>query len=396
MRRQFESPTMLDVEAPLRSEALQEVATSLCATFRERSRVTDEAGEMPVASLRELFERGLLHVTIGRSLGGRSSNLLSDDPATFPQLLRLVARGCSGTAHCLAVHNHSIWMLEALGTPEQVERLLKPLAHRARLASGTASEPGRRAQNVFSTKARRVEGGFVLNGVKNYATNQPLADVSIIMASIDGIDDPLQNYIMLLVDPRDPAIRADDDWYRPTGMRTARSPLLRIDDLFVPDADVLGEPGDYPRQRWQGRVHLGFAANYLGTAEGMFDWFLAYTNERGDGRNAVLQLRTGEMRVALDAAVALFQAAIATWPSKPLAEAELISMSAKKFAAQTALEIAHKIIQACGSSAMFMASPLSRMVRDLQTHVPHAGHDRTAQIVGQAALGESFDSTLQR
>lgn len=35
------------------------------------------------------------------------SNLLSDDPATFPQLLRIVARGCSSTAHCLAVHNHA-------------------------------------------------------------------------------------------------------------------------------------------------------------------------------------------------------------------------------------------------------------------------------------------------
>ncbi|MGE0749684.1 MAG: hypothetical protein AB7K64_03765 [Variibacter sp.] len=39
---------------------------------------------------------------------------------------------------------------------------------------------------------------------------------------------------------------------------------------------------------------------------------------------------------------------------------------------------------------------LSRQIRDLETHVLHAGHDRTAQIIGQSQLGETFDSTLQR
>jgi hypothetical protein len=36
------------------------------------------------------------------------------------------------------------------------------------------------------------------------------------------------------------------------------------------------------------------------------------------------------------------------------------------------------------------------MLRDLQTHFLHVGHDRTSQIIGCAELGEVFDSTLQR
>ena len=45
---------------------------------------------------------------------------------------------------------------------------------------------------------------------------------------------------------------------------------------------------------------------------------------------------------------------------------------------------------------MFDEFPLSRYIADLETHVLHAGHDRSAQIIGQAAFGEQFDSTLQR
>lgn len=76
-------------------------------------------------------------------------------------------------------------MLEALGTEEQIEKYLLPLTRNGRLASGTASEPNRRQQNVFAAKARKVEGGYVLAGVKNYATNQTMADVSVFSSGDD-------------------------------------------------------------------------------------------------------------------------------------------------------------------------------------------------------------------
>jgi len=45
---------------------------------------------------------------------------------------------------------------------------------------------------------------------------------------------------------------------------------------------------------------------------------------------------------------------------------------------------------------LFEEFPLGRAIANVQTHIQHAGHDRTAQIIGQAALGQEFDSTLQR
>ena len=71
-------------------------------------------------------------------------------------------------------------------------------------------------------------------------------------------------------------------------------------------------------------------------------------------------------------------------------------MSAKSAAAHAAFKLTQAVIHACGATAQFDEHPLGRYVRDLETHVLHAGHDRTAQILGQADLGEVFDSTLQR
>jgi alkylation response protein AidB-like acyl-CoA dehydrogenase len=128
----------------------------------------------------------------------------------------------------------------------------------------------------------------------------------------------------------------------------------------------------------------------------MYQWYLEYVSGRGKGSSELIQLRTGEMKIALDAAQSLFHDAIRAFKEKPVVEAELLAMSAKSTAAAVAFDLSHKIIHAAGSTALFDEFPLSRYIRDLETHVLHAGHDRTAQIVGQAELKQSFDSTLQR
>lgn len=54
------------------------------------------------------------------------------------------------------------------------------------------------------------------------------------------------------------------------------------------------------------------------------------------------------------------------------------------------------MLRLVGSTALFDEHPLGRLSRDLQTHILHVGHDRTHQTLGQAAPGESFDSTRQK
>lgn len=387
---------MTDPQAVLDGQQLRDLEQLSTTVFRERGARFEREDVLPLENLKDLHARGLLHVTVSKENGGLGANVSSDDPATFLQIIRTIARGDSSTAHCFQVSNHTAWLIEGTGTPEQIERFLKPVTARFGLFSSVGSEPGRTNMYVMQTKAKRVQGGYVVNGVKNYVTNGPLADIVVAFVALDGVEGYTNNHQMIILERGMDGLEWDDAWYRPNGMRAARSPLLTLNDVFVPDSHVLGEPGIYPRGRWQGRFHLGFGANYLGTAEGLYGWYLDYIRRKGKAGDGLTQLRTGEMRIALDAAVSLFHDAIRAWKTKSVVEAELLSMSAKSTAAHVAFELSHKVIHASGSTALFDEFPASRAIRDLETHVLHAGHDRTAQIIGLSELGESFDSTLQR
>lgn len=387
---------MLDPRKVLETARMQELHDLAVTKFRARGRAYDKDCSMPMDNIRELHDRGWLMTTVSKERGGLGSNLDTDDPGTYLQALRTIAHGCSGTAHCYQVTNHTAWCLEHVGTERQKEKFLDPMRKKPFLGAFVGSEPTRKHMYKMSTEAKKVDGGYVINGVKNYATNAAEMGFAIIFAAIEGIEDYNLNHQMFVIEPDMPGLTMDHTWYRPNGMRAAPSPIMTLKDVFVPDENVLGEPGAYPRQRWQGKFHLGFAANYLGTTEGMYEWYLDYVRNKGRGKDAIIQLRTGEMKIELDAARSLFHQAIDSWKTRSVVEAELISMSAKSMAAHVAFKLSHMITHAAGSTALFEEFPLSRQIRDLETHVLHAGHDRTAQIIGQSQLGETFDSTLQR
>ncbi|MNE56338.1 hypothetical protein D3C80_1512380 [compost metagenome] len=71
-------------------------------------------------------------------------------------------------------------------------------------------------------------------------------------------------------------------------------------------------------------------------------------------------------------------------------------MSAKSTAARAAFNALQSVLLSAGATAQFDEHPLGRTARNIETFVVHAGHDRTAQIIGQSLLGTAFDSTLQR
>ncbi len=384
---------MNDLQLEERAATLEQKAVK---DFRARAIRDEERGLFPIENLREIHDLGLLHVTAEPESGGYGGHLLGQRPSLFLDLLRRVSRGDGATAHCYQLHNHSLWALEAVGTPEQVERFVLPITSRFGLTASVGSEPGRVNMYEMKTKAKKVDGGWIVNGVKNFVTNGEFADLVIAVVAKEGEPDPIKNHMMVILEPGMEGQTWDDAWYRPNGMKNARSPLLTLNDVFVPDSHVLGEPGTYPKQRWQGRYHLGFAANYLGSAEGLFDWFVEYIAARGRASNPLIQLRTGEMRMQIDAARALFDKAIYSWEEGKITDAELISMSAKTNAAHAAISVARGVLYSAGASAQFEEHPFGYFVRNIEMHCVHAGHDRTAQIIGQAALGEQFDSTLQR
>jgi alkylation response protein AidB-like acyl-CoA dehydrogenase len=380
----------------LQTPRLQQLHQLAIAQFRERERDYHESVALPLENLEAVFKLGLLTATVARVRGGLGSNLTTADPATYLQTIRTVARGSPGTAHCVQVQNHVAWIIDEIGTDRQREKFIAPMLEKPSVSSFVGSEAGRKHMYVLKTTARRVAGGYVVNGNKNYATNGYEKGLAIIFATIEGETEYLKSHLMVIVEPGMEGLSVNHDWYRPTGMRVAPSPEIYLNNVFIPDENVLGEPGAYPAGRWQGRFHLGFAATYLGTIEGAYQWVLQSLKERGRGKDPFIQMRVGEARTQIHAAQTVFENAIDTWQTRPVVESELVAMQAKSICAHAALTVSHTLIMLAGSTALFDEFPLGRLVRDLNTHILHVGHDRTAAIIGAAELGENFDSTLQR
>jgi alkylation response protein AidB-like acyl-CoA dehydrogenase len=306
------------------------------------------------------------------------------------------ARYCMSTAHSLHIHCHGSHLVDQICTPEQRRNILGPVIERGALLNATGSEPGRTSRGLYSlvTIADRVDGGYMVNGTKNYASLADVVDFNIIFAGIRG-QSPVDGHIGLCIPKGTPGLTIPSNTWDPMGMRAAVSPNILLENCFVSDDYVIGAPGVFPRDRWQARFHLGFAAQYLGGSEGIFDYLIDYLPKRGTASDAYAQLRLGEIRIGIDSVRWLIYRAAWLWKMKRTQEAELFSMTAKHRAIENAVMTMDKAAQIAGSSAFHAKSSLSRSFRDLRVQTLHENLDKTAATLGKYHLGQEFDTTAR-
>jgi alkylation response protein AidB-like acyl-CoA dehydrogenase len=373
-----------------------DTAMSLVPTLAARAGRYDADLMAPEEDLEDMRKSGLLTLPIPKKYGGRGSGWF-DGANPFPYLLaiRTLALGNPVTAHFFQVHCHAMQAFFPSATPEQIERLVPEFLQGA-MMTFCASEPGRavRGQYNMGCSARRVDGGYVVNGLKNYCTLATVAKYHGISVGIEGQAGP-ESYLRVLIPTDHPGAEIDLDWWQPVGMRGCLSPIVRFHDVFVPHADVLGAPGDYLTHRWQSRFHLGFTSNFVGSSDAIMRFAADYLRDKGTAQHPYTQLRVGEAKIMYDAAEALWLRAIGTWQAGDIARAEVISNEAKHMAMETVKYVLDKCGSVCGSTVMFERFPLQRYMRDMAFHTLHDSLDRASQITGQALLGVEYDPTVK-
>src|SRR4051794_20262524 len=118
---------------------------------------------------------------------------------------------------------------------------------------GAGPQPRRPGESGgFGTTTTRVEGGWEVSGSKVFPTSAPGATGAILLVDPAGpggarhSGESGEGVLMLACRLADPAVSVDDSWWDPIGMRATVSHLVRFDDAFVPDADVIGGAGGPP------------------------------------------------------------------------------------------------------------------------------------------------------
>jgi alkylation response protein AidB-like acyl-CoA dehydrogenase len=161
----------------------------------------------------------------------------------------------------------------------QIANWLAPTILRGAMIPGAGAEPF----GAPPMTARKVASGYLVSGIKHYATNASMAEwLWLGRVASDCHPKP----IMLMLHKDTPGLTIDSDAWRPTGMRACVSPWLYLKDCFVPEENLLGRPGQFLDENWMGKINFAFTANYLGSARAIYDWALAYTRERNGGRTA--------------------------------------------------------------------------------------------------------------
>lgn len=364
--------------------------------FAPRAAEYDKDAVTPIENLRDLGEQGLLKLTISRDMGGMGSGALGEDPLLYLLAVEQTARYCLSTAQCLHIHSHGSHYVDNVCTDKQRENICGQVVAEGALLNATGSEAGRTRRGLYklTTEAVRTQGGYVLNGMKNYATLADVAAYNVIFAGEPGVD-PIEGHVGVAVPKGTKGLQVLEGTWDPMGMRGAVSPNIELIDCFVPDDYVLGQPGVYPKQRWQAKFHLGFAAQYVGATEGVLDFLQEYLPKRGTASEAYTQLRMGEIRIGTEAARWMVYRAAWMWTRGDHVAAELYSMQAKHRAIENAITTMDKAAQIAGSSAFLNSVPLSRYFRDLRIHTLHENLDKSAATVGKFSLGEEFDTTAR-
>jgi alkylation response protein AidB-like acyl-CoA dehydrogenase len=342
----------------------------------------DRDATFPIENFRDMHGEGLLAICIPKASGG-----LGADFQTYSLAAAELGRYCGATALSWNMHVCSTLWSGALAddlpmSPQDraLHEKRRHLHYRRIIGDGAIyaqpfSEGGAAAAGVvaFGTEARPVEGGFVVNGKKIFASLSGAADYYGVLctARAEGAAASRRNTLYLAIPANAEGVAVVGDW-DPLGMRGTVSRTLLFKDVFVPEDEMLMPHGVYfqAASRWP-HMFLTLSPTYMGLAQAAYDFTVAYLRGEVPGTPPVKrrmfptkQIAVAEMRVALEQTKTLWFQAITEARANPSKEQVLRAYAAQHTVMENANAIAAKAIRTCGGQAMLKSLPLERIYRD--------------------------------
>lgn len=317
------------------------------------------AREVPVAALRAAAEQGFLAMETPVALGGRGHRY-----RVKLALAEELAHGDMAFAFSL-VNTQNVAARLASSKTVQHREVHVPALMRGEIFGATAlTEPHAGSDfAAITTAARRVDGGWILNGEKAWITNAPVADLFITYAQTE----PAAGWRGIggfLVDARrDGFVRGEG--YRLLGGHAIGAGGFALRDYFAPDDDVLSPPGEGFKQALTGvngaRAYVSAMCN--GMIASSLETALAYCVTRKTFGRPVVE-HQGVKWSLVDVANDLEALRHLTWSAGELietgADAVLAAAHAKKFAGRVTVPAITACIQAMGAAGLRTDYPLGR------------------------------------
>jgi acyl-CoA dehydrogenase len=325
----------------------------------------DESEEYP----RELVERaaalGLTCYDLPTEYGGGGVESLADQLRVIEEL----TWGDSPIALCISQGGFFAGPLLALGSPEQRERWLPPLCGPAPPATALATtepEAGSDAAAITTT-ARRVDGGYVLDGHKKFIGNAPIADACVVFATV-APGTRSKGITAFVVERGDEGFVIGDRLPK-LGSRCFPAGELHFEGCFVADDRRLGEEG----QGFSGlmecfdRARVQLAGNSLGIGRAALEHALEHARSRHAFGRPIGEFQAVSFRL-VDAKLKLDQARLLAQEAARLADAgrpfSIEAAMAKLAASEAAWFAAWAAAQTLAGAGYIRDSPVQKWLRD--------------------------------
>ena len=318
----------------------------------------DETEEFPAETVAKMAKAGFMGIPVPKEYGGQGADVL-----TYIMAVEELSKVCGTTGVILSAHTSlCVDPILTYGTEEQKQKFLVPLAKGEKLGAFGLTEPGA-GTDAQGAQTKAVEDGdsWVLNGSKCFITNGKVADIYIIFAVTDIVEDARgrkqKKFSAFIVEKGTPGFTFGTK-EKKMGIRASSTYELIFQDCRIPKENLLGVRGKgFPMAMHTldgGRI--GIAAQALGIAAGALETTINYVKERKQfGRTIAQQQNTqfvlADLATKVEAAQLLvYKAAMkkAEYQANPKVSYSVEAAMAKLYAAEMAMEVTTKAVQLHG------------------------------------------------
>lgn len=385
-RMVWEDPFLLNDLLSDEERMIRDAAAAYCADKlapRVVSANREERFDRDIMS--EMGELGLLGATIPEEYGGVGANYVS-----YGLVAREVERIDSGYRSAMSVQSSLVMHpIFAYGTEEQRQTYLPKLASGEMVGCFGLTEPDHGSDpGGMITRAKQVEGGYLVSGAKNWITNSPIADVFVIWAKSDAHDGKIKGFLLEkgMKGLNAPKIEGK------MSLRASITGMIQMDEVFVPEANLMphvsGLAGPFGCLN---RARYGIAWGAMGAAEACWHAARSYTMERKQfgkplAATQLIQKKLADMQTEISLGL-LGALQLGRLFDAHTASAETISLM-KRNNCGKALAIAREARDMHGGNGVSDEYGVIRHVMNLEAVNTYEGtHDIHALILGRAQTG---------
>jgi acyl-CoA dehydrogenase len=372
---------MVDLTLTDEQKDLREMAHNFAENeIRKVAWEYDKEGDWPQEIVEKAWELGLMNSHLPEEYGGPGLDYLSGT-----LIEEELGWGCSGIGTSLTCNGLATAPIMLGGSEETKKKYLGMLSEEPKLASFCLTEPDAGSDvSGMRTNAVKMGDEYVINGSKCFITNGSYASYYTVYAKTDK--DAGHKGITAFVVDRDLDGVTVDKKEDKLGQRASNTATISFNDVRIPAANMLGEEnrGFKLAMMTLDRTRPGVAAMAVGIARAAFEFATEYSKERVQFGVPIAMHQAIQFMIA-DMATKVEAARLLTWQSASLLDQgkrnTLASSHAKRFAADSAMEVTTDAVQVYGGYGFIKEYPVEKLMRDAKIMQLYEGTSQIQRLV---------------